>query len=152
MAEQLALSAAGVVVRYQGRPRLGNSRIGYSLGGVVHLGYGQAEPVPQEPEPFAAGPGDRLLQLPPVDEISRAGGGAHCGRHVRSGRAAWVFIIWCGMPVYCGLLSGLKGFAGLLASLSGAVTTQDRPQDPRAPRRWRLTWQVNRSPEWASNP
>jgi hypothetical protein len=27
------------------------------------------------PQPFAAGPGDRLLQVPPLDGVSRAGTG-----------------------------------------------------------------------------
>jgi len=49
-------SVAGVVVRYPWRLQLD-----HAPGGVVHLRYGQAEPVPQAPEPFAAGPGDRLL-------------------------------------------------------------------------------------------
>ena len=37
--------------------------------GVVHLLYGQAEPVPEAPNLLAAGPGDRLFQLvlPPVN-------------------------------------------------------------------------------------
>jgi len=77
-------------------------QLGQSPGGVVHLCHRQAEPVPQEPEPFGAGPGDRPLQLPPVDGISRAGGGARRGCRARCGRAAWVFVIWCGMtPVHC---------------------------------------------------
>ena len=77
-------------------------QLGQSPGGVVHLRHCQAEPVPQEPEPFGAGPGDRPLQLPPVDGISRAGGGARRGCRTRCGRAAWVFITWCGMiPVHC---------------------------------------------------
>src|SRR5205814_5542784 len=65
-------------------------------GGVVHLRYRQPEPVPQALEPFAAGPGDRLLQLPPVEEVSRAGGGARRGRDVEWGRAAWAPMLWCG--------------------------------------------------------
>src|SRR6266487_563762 len=69
-------SVAGVVVRDPGR-----LQFDHAPGSVVHLRYGQAEPVPQVPEPFAAGPGDRLLQLPPVDQISLAGGGARRGRH-----------------------------------------------------------------------
>ena len=123
-------------------------QLGHSPGGVVHLRYRQAEPVPQAPEPFAAGPGDRLLQLPPVDGNGRAGGGARRGCHIRCRQMAWAFI-WCRrIPVHCGLLSGLAGFAGLpawyrrlmtsaglgsrLASLSRAAevfTTHDRPQD-----------------------
>src|SRR6516162_3263398 len=39
-------------------------------GGVVHLGHGQPEPVPQAAQPFGAGPRDRLLQLMRVDEVS----------------------------------------------------------------------------------
>jgi len=75
-------------------------QLGQSPGGVVHLRHRQAEPVPQEPEPFGAGPGDRPLQLPPVDGMG--GGGARRGCRTRCGRAAWVFIIWCGMiPVHC---------------------------------------------------
>ena len=72
-------------------------QLGQSPGGVVHLCHRQAEPVPQEPEPFGAGPGNRPLQLPPVDGISRARGGARCGCRTRCGRTARVFIIWCGM-------------------------------------------------------
>jgi integrase len=69
-------SVAGVVVRYPGRLQLD-----HAPGGVVHLRYRQSEPVPQVPEPFAAGPGDRLLQLPSVDQVGRAGGGARRGCH-----------------------------------------------------------------------
>ena len=77
-------------------------QLGQSPGGVVHLRHRQAEPVPQEPEPFGTGPGDRPLQLPPVDGIRRAGGEARRGCRTRCGRAAGVFIIWCGMvPVHC---------------------------------------------------
>src|SRR6516165_5381686 len=50
-------SVSGVVV---GDP--GCLQLDRSPGGVVHLRYSQAEPVPQAPEPFAAGPGDRLLR------------------------------------------------------------------------------------------
>ena len=75
-------------------------QLGQSPGGVVHLRHRQAEPVPQEPEPFGAGPGDRPLQLPPVDGMG--GGGARRGCRTRCGRTARVFIIWCGMiPVRC---------------------------------------------------
>src|SRR6266566_4830838 len=83
-------SAAGPVIRY---PRC--LQLDHPPGGVVHLRYGQAEPVPQAAEPFAAGPGDRLLQLPPADETSRAGDGAGHGCPIRCGQAAWVFMIWC---------------------------------------------------------
>ena len=80
----------------------GRLQLDRSPGGVVHLRHRQAEPVPQEPEPFGAGPGDRPLQLPPVDGIRRAGGEARRGCRTRCGRAAGVFIIWCGMvPVHC---------------------------------------------------
>src|SRR5215472_11430005 len=98
-AMSVSASAAGEVIRDPGRLQLDRPP-----GGVVHLRYRQAEPVPQAPEPFAAGPGDRLLQLPPVDEISRAGGGAGHGCHTRCGQAAWVFMIWCRrIPVHRGL-------------------------------------------------
>src|SRR6516225_7096449 len=30
-------------------------------GRVVHLAHGQAEPVPEQPEPLTAGPGDQLF-------------------------------------------------------------------------------------------
>jgi len=137
----VSASVAGVVVSYPGRLQLYRAP-----GGVVHLRYGQAEPVPQAPQPFAAGPGDRLLQLPPGDEISRAGGGARYGCHVWCGQAAWVFMIWWGrVPVHGGLIEGFAGLpawyralmssAGLgrrVASLSRAVevfATHDRPQD-----------------------
>jgi hypothetical protein len=73
-------SLAGVVVGDPGRLQLD-----HAPGGVVHLRYRQAEPVPQAPEPFAAGPGDRLLQLQPVDGISRAGDRARRGREIRCG-------------------------------------------------------------------
>jgi hypothetical protein len=138
---QAPVSVAGVVVGDPGRLQLG-----HAPGGVVHLRYRQAEPVPQAPEPFAAGPGDRLLQLPPVGEIRRAGGGARDGWHSRCGQAAWALLIWCGrVPVHCGLLSGfarlpaccrkLMSSAMLgsrLASLSRAaevLTTHNRPQE-----------------------
>src|SRR6516162_11419627 len=45
-----------VVVRYPGCLQLDDS-----AGCVVHLADGQAEPVPQEPEPLTARPGDRLF-------------------------------------------------------------------------------------------
>src|SRR6516225_9721706 len=45
-------------------------------GGVVHVGHGQPEPVPQAAQPFGAGPRDGLLQLPRVDEVGGAGAGA----------------------------------------------------------------------------
>src|SRR5271165_5784877 len=67
----------------------GRLYLDYSPVGVVDLRYGQAEPVPQVPEPFAAGPGDRLLQLVLVDTIGGAGGLARRGGHVRCGRVAW---------------------------------------------------------------
>ena len=79
-----AASGSGAVVRDPGRLQLDRPP-----GGVVHLRYRQAEPVPQAPEPFAAGPGDRLFQLPLVDEIGRAGGGARRGCHIRRGQPAW---------------------------------------------------------------
>jgi hypothetical protein len=45
----------------------------HAAGGVVHLLYGQAEPVPGAPDRLAAGAGDRLFQLlPPVNP------GKHC--------------------------------------------------------------------------
>ena len=94
----------------------------HAPGGVVHLRYRQPEPVPQAPEPFAAGPGDRLLQLPPVDEISRAGGGARRGCPTRCGQAAaWALMIWWGrIPVHCGLLGGLAGLCRAACLVSEA--------------------------------
>jgi len=108
-------SVAGVVVRYPGRLQLDRSP-----GGVVHLRYRQAEPVPQAPEPFAAGPGDRLLQLPPFDGVSRAGGGASPGCRARWGRVARAFVICCWLsPVHDDLLGGLAGLPGIhVADLS----------------------------------
>src|SRR6185437_14893137 len=106
-----------------------------------HLRYRQAEPVPQAAEPFAAGPGDRLLQLPPVDEISRAGGGgAGHGCRIRCGQAVWALLIWRGtIPGHCALPDGLAGLcrAACLVSrwlvphwaAAEAVTTHNRPQD-----------------------
>jgi len=98
-------SVAGVVV---GDPRC--LLLDRPAGGVVHLRYRQAEPVPQVPEPFAAGPGDRLLQLPFADEIGRAGGVPRRGCRTWCGQAAWVPMIWCRMiPGHCGLVVGLAG-------------------------------------------
>src|SRR5215469_8252990 len=132
-----------MVVRYPGRLELD-----HPPGGVIHLRCRQAEPVPQEAEPFAAGPGDRLLQLPPVDEIGRAGGGARGGSPIPCGQVAWAFIIWrVRIPVHCRLLGGLAGpcrtawyrkltgSAGLgprlvsLSRVAAVFTTHDRPQD-----------------------
>src|SRR5262249_17971539 len=41
----------------------GRLLLDYPPGRIVHLLHGQAEPVPENPEPFAAGPGNRLLQM-----------------------------------------------------------------------------------------
>jgi hypothetical protein len=137
-------SVAGVIVGDPGRLQLD-----HSPGGVVHLRYRQAQPVSQAWEPFAAGPGDRLLQLRPADEIGRARGGARHGGRIWCGQVARALMIWCRrIPVHCGLLGGVAGLgraacpvseavssAGLgsrLASLSRAAevsTTHDRPQE-----------------------
>ena len=127
-------SAAGMVVGDPGRLQLDRPP-----GGVVHLRYRQAEPVPQAPEPFVAGPGHRLLQLPPVDGSSRAGGGAAHGCRTRRGQAAWALLICGRIPGHCALLSGLAGpcRAACLVSrwlvphwaAAEAVTTHNRPQD-----------------------
>jgi hypothetical protein len=88
----------------------GRLKLEYSPGGVVHIRVRQAEPVPQAPEPFAAGPGDRLFQLPSLDEIGRAVDGAGRGRGIRYRQAAWALIIWReGIPGHCGLLGDLAG-------------------------------------------
>ena len=79
---------AGVVV---GDP--GCLQFDHPPGGVVHLCHGQAEPVPQALESFAAGPGDQLLQLPPVGEVSRTGGGARHGCGIGCGQVAWALLI-----------------------------------------------------------
>jgi len=106
----------GVVVGDPGRLQLD-----HAPGGVVHLRYRQAEPVPQAPEPFAAGPGDRLFQLLPVEEVSRAGGGARHGCRTRCGQAAWVFMLWCRMiQGHCGLLGWLgRACPGCLPGIGG---------------------------------
>ena len=114
-------------------------------GGVVHFRYRQAEPVPQAAEPFAAGPGDRLLQLPLADKTSRAGGGARRGCHIRCGQAAWALLTWCGrIPRHCALLGGLPGFlpgclpgidvAGSTLGSGGGVHHAQPPT--RQPTRW----------------
>src|SRR5262245_28744588 len=103
--------SAEAVVSYPGRLQLD-----HSPGGVVHLRHRQAEPVPQVPEPFVAGPGDRLLQLPPVEEVSQAGGGASHSCHTRCGKAPWVFIICCRIILIHGVLLG--GLAGTGVSCS----------------------------------
>src|SRR5215831_16133015 len=63
---------------------------------VADLADGQAELVPEPPEPLTASPGDRLLQLPPAYEVGRAGGGARCGCPTRCGQAACALMIWWG--------------------------------------------------------
>src|SRR5262245_37183018 len=63
-------------------------------GGVVHLGHGQPEPVPQAAQPFAAGPGNRLFQVPPVGGVSWAGGGAGHGWGACFGPAGGGGAIW----------------------------------------------------------
>src|SRR5579862_392931 len=65
----------------------------------------EAEPVPQPPEPFAAGPGDRLLQLPLLDAPGGARAGARRGNCIRRGQAVWVLMIWGRLILgHCGLL------------------------------------------------
>ena len=99
----------------------GRLQLDHPPGGVVHLRYRQAEPVPQVPEPFAAGPGDRLLQLPPVEEISRAVGRARRGCPIRCGQVTWAFLIWWGrIPVHCSLLGGLAGLCPAACLVSEA--------------------------------
>jgi len=89
---------------------------------VVDVRVRQAEPVPQAPETFTAGPGDRLLQLPPVNEISGAGGGTRHGCRIRCGRGAWALMIRCGrIPAHCGLLRWL-GRAGRLVSVADELS------------------------------
>lgn len=127
-------SVSGAVVRDPGRLQLDGPP-----GGIVHLRYRQAEPVPQAPEPFAAGPGDRLFQLPPVDGFGRAGGGAGHGCRTRRGQVAWVLLICGRIPGHCVLLGGLAGLcrAACLVSrwlvphwaAAETVTTHNRPQD-----------------------
>ena len=109
--------SAEAVVSYPGRLQLD-----HSPGGAVHLRHRQTEPVPQAPEPFAARPRDRLLQLPPTDKVSRAGGGARHGCRIRCGRAARVFIIWCRrLSVHCGLLGGWAGLRRAACLVAEAV-------------------------------
>ena len=69
-------ASAGAVAGYPGCLDLDRAP-----GRVVHFGHGQPEPVPQAAQPFGAGPGDRLFQVPPGDEVGRAGGwtGLSCG-------------------------------------------------------------------------
>jgi DNA-binding CsgD family transcriptional regulator len=47
----------------RGRPfgRQGHLQLNHPARGVVHLADGQAEPVPEKPEPLTAGPGDELF-------------------------------------------------------------------------------------------
>jgi hypothetical protein len=113
-------------------------------------GWRSSSPLPsggagtQALEPFAAGPGDRLLQLPPVDGISRAGGGASHGCRTRHGQVAWALLIWCGkVSGHGGLLGGLAGLADCLPGIQVAGSTLDsgggghQAQPPtRQPTRW----------------
>jgi hypothetical protein len=73
--------------RTSGRAEAGLRRPDGDVDGRKHCG----------PGPLGTGPGDRLLQPPPVDEISRAGGGAGHGGRTGRGQAAWALTIWCGM-------------------------------------------------------
>src|SRR5262249_32284700 len=114
---------AAVVVGDPGRLQLG-----YSPAGVVHLRYGQAEPVSQAAEPFAAGPGHPLLQLPAQAEISRAGGGARHRCDIRCGQSAWVLLTWCRrIPVHRGLprVAWPGCLARKLMSSAGRVAGQE---------------------------
>src|SRR6516162_7067496 len=112
-------SGSGAVVGYPGCLHLD-----HPPGGAVHLRHRQAEPVPQAPEPFAAGPGDRLLQLPLVDAIRRAAGGARRGaadlradlRLVQCGQAVGA-LIWCRM---------IAGHGGLLGGVAGGMPLDER--------------------------
>ena len=135
-------SVAGVVVGDPGRLQLD-----HSPGGVVHLRYRQAEPVPQAPEPFAAGPGDRLLQLLPVRRsagpgaglamaVSGAGRPPGCSSGMGRFRGIVVSLVaWPGFAGPSGCCRKLMSSAMLgsrLASLSRAaevLTTQNRPQE-----------------------
>jgi hypothetical protein len=120
-------------IRYPGRLQLD-----HSPGAVVHFRYRQAEPVPQAPQPFAAGPGDRLFQLSPVDGTSRAAGGVRRGCRARRGQAAWALRIWrVRIPGHCALLGGLglgrdcvvSTWRVPLWAAAELFTTHDRPQD-----------------------
>lgn len=92
--------SARAIVSYPGRLQLDDSP-----GRVVHLRYGQAEPVPKTAEPFGAGPGDRFLQLAALDEVWRVRGGAGRGWRPWCGRA---FVICWWVPlVHRDLLGGL---------------------------------------------
>jgi len=49
--------------------------------------------MPQAPEPFAAGPGAHLFQLPPLAEFGRDAGGSCPSRRDRWVRAARAFVV-----------------------------------------------------------
>jgi hypothetical protein len=102
--------SASAVVSYPGRLQLD-----YPSRRVVHLRYCQAEPVPKASQPFTAGPGDRLLQLPPVDEVGWVRGAPrHPGRGW-SGPLAWGWAISWLLGVHRDLLRAWPACAGCLA-------------------------------------
>jgi hypothetical protein len=123
--------SARAVVSYPGRLQLD-----HPPGRVVHLRYGQAEPVPKAPEPFAAGPGDRLLQLAPVDEVWRARGGAGHGWRRWCGLAVRAFVICWWLPLVivislaawscCGRLPGWCRHLMSPAALGSSITGGQR--------------------------
>lgn len=74
-------------------------------GGVVHLRYRQAEPVPQKPQPLTAGPAAHPLQAPHLKLISEAVRWACRGRRFLCEPLNRLFVIWYRMVlVHCGLL------------------------------------------------
>jgi hypothetical protein len=81
-------------------------QLDHAPGGVVHLRDCQAEPVPQKPQPFAAGPAAHLLQAPHLKLISDAVRWACRVRCFLREPLNRLFVIWyrmvlphCGLPV-----------------------------------------------------
>jgi len=71
-------------------------------GRVVHLTHDQAEPVPQEPEPLAAGPRAHLVQVPQLDgaiQVRDATLPRQAARHIAHCRLLRDWIVSGQLPV-----------------------------------------------------
>jgi hypothetical protein len=112
----------------------GRLQLDRSPGGVVHLRYRQAEPVPQAPEPFAAGPGKPTFPAAAGGRAQQSRGGAGRGGHIRHGRAAWALMIWCRMiPAHCGSPWGLGPGSAQVGHVAGFTVGSGGAVHPAGP-------------------